>query len=230
MPLLINLKRAALQTGQGRGCKSKGSTTSLGWCGLSSEALSWQLSAKSPSETQRKKERKKEGTVSGPYSLETGSTDWKQHRRTDQPYCTCGKQASGAKDGLVFSKETHSLLGEGWQSWRQPRRGSRAEAAGAPLAGQGGCSVSAEPQRLPHGAHTSCTPVHSHGHPSSEQTESNATQGLRACRTQIMAMWVLARVFKSTDSATHNTTHHVLIMETNPMQHSDRIANNLLFP
>lgn len=45
--------------------------TSLGWCGLLSGALSWQLSAKSPSETQRKRggERRK-GPSSGPYNVE----------------------------------------------------------------------------------------------------------------------------------------------------------------
>lgn len=45
--------------------------TSLGWCGLLSGALSWQLSAKSPSETQRKRggERRK-GPSSGPCSVD----------------------------------------------------------------------------------------------------------------------------------------------------------------
>lgn len=58
--------------------------TSLGSCGLLSEAFSWQLSAKSPSETQRKRERKRKKELSsGPNNLETGSTNWKQHRGTN---------------------------------------------------------------------------------------------------------------------------------------------------
>lgn len=60
--------------------------TSLGCCGLLSEAFSWRLSVKSPSETEKERKRKK-GPSLGPDSWEAGSTGWKQYRHTKEPLC-----------------------------------------------------------------------------------------------------------------------------------------------
>lgn len=81
--------------------------TSLGSCGLLSGAFSWQLSAKSPSETQRKRERKrKKGPSSGPYNLETGSST----EAPTSPTVFSGNKPVGANAEFIFPKETQSCV------------------------------------------------------------------------------------------------------------------------
>lgn len=71
-----------------------GLQTSLGTCGLSSEALSWRLSAKSPSGTWRKGEgkgekRERAGASSGPFAWSWGALTEAVWTRQPQPRCAC---------------------------------------------------------------------------------------------------------------------------------------------
>ena len=80
--------------------------TPLGCCGLLREAVSWQLSAKSPSETQRERER--EGTVFR--SLELGNKKHQLEAATDPTVLSRGNRPLGANEELLFSEERPSCV------------------------------------------------------------------------------------------------------------------------
>lgn len=85
VPLLNQLKKNR-SSGWGRGVAAIKQSYKHPWADVDcpSEAFSWQLSAKSPSETQeRDKERERQDRLQVLIILETGNTDGEQHGCTN---------------------------------------------------------------------------------------------------------------------------------------------------
>lgn len=154
VPLLNQLKGTRLQPGVGHGCKSNALETPLGTCGRVSEAFSWQLSAKSPSETERqtetgetgreRQEEREEGPSSGP-------CNWRWEALTAQ-MCWPALPCSGNEVSVSAS----CLIGQGQAGPGGSACASRCTGTGArgllwPGAGQ---SVSPRLTRPTHGVHT----------------------------------------------------------------------------
>lgn len=128
--------------------------TSLGCCGLWRGALSWQLSAKSPSETQRKRGgERREGPSSGPHSVD-GKHRLAAADAPPNPTALSGdRPASGAAMSVSSQRKRRAAFREGCQRGGSP----------ASLTGQEGGSVSSGPsQHLPSGAHTRAPRLSSH--------------------------------------------------------------------
>lgn len=85
--------------------------TSLGCCGLCSGALSRQLSAKSPSETQRQRGReRRKGPSSGPHGVDGKHRPAAADAPPNPTALSGPRQASGASDEPIFPKETQSRV------------------------------------------------------------------------------------------------------------------------
>lgn len=191
----------------------------LGRCELSSEVFSWQL-------RHRERERRREtGPSSGPENLETDALT--------NPTVLSGNKPLGANGELLLCRKHTAVLRTGQQPWETPRDVLGVQAATEYRCLGGLLRPSGALQTPPRGrtpVHTALLPRGTHLAPPG-QVYNNAAQGFRARHTLTMAAWLLAQILKSTASATHPPRHtSSFTTETDPRQHLDRFAKNLLFP
>ena len=167
------------------------------------------------------------GPSPGPENLETGSS-------TDaltNPTVLSGNKPLGANGELLLWRKRTAALQTGPQPWEKPRNGLGVQAA-AEYRCLGRLLRSSRALRTPPRGHTlvhTALPPHGTHLTLPGQVYNHATQGFHAHYTLTMAAWFLAQILKSTASATC-PPRHTSSWTTDPRQHVDRFAKNLLFP